>query len=233
MVLMEPHHTEPNISSPHVSSETADASTRPHKSSKKTQIRTCIVTREEHHKSDLLRFVINRDGVLYFDQTQKLPGRGIYLSPSRKNLDQALKQNLFSKSAKRKIVISDDFDAQVNASLRDHLLSYVGLAKRSGDLIASLSNIEKFIKNNKVSCYITSSSQESDGYSKIVSKIGSSVPVVSEFSNDELSKILGLDNAVHLVLKEGELSKTFLKKHKLYKEFIDNKDGQKKEEKNG
>ena len=234
MVLMENHRTETDITSPHVSTEIADTSARPHQPPKKTQIRTCIVTREEHHKSELLRFVVNKDGIVYFDQNQKLPGRGLYVTPSLDALKTAIQKKQFSKSAKRQVQVADDLMDQVASTLRQHVLSYISMTKRASVLIASLTNLEKYIKNNKIACYITSSSQDSDGYRKMISKIGSSAPIITEFSNDELSRILGLENAVHLAMKEGELAETFLKKLDLYKELIKNTEGKPKEEqKNG
>ncbi len=226
MVLMENHRTEPEITSPHVSSETAVASTRPHKTSpkpsKKTQIRRCIVTREEAHKSDLLRFVVNHEGVLHFDINQKLPGRGLYISPVREHLQTAIDKNLFSKSAKRRVMIQDDFMTHVETSLRQVVLNYIGLAKRASVLTSSLDKIIKFIKNNSVACYITSSSEESDGYRKVASKIGSS-PIITEFTNEELSQVLSLENAVHLTIKQGELADTFLKKFNTFKNLSETK----------
>ena len=53
-------------------------------------IRTCLVTGQKHEKKDLLRFVIN-EGVLVFDQKQKLPGRGGYVLATEKNLEKLKK----------------------------------------------------------------------------------------------------------------------------------------------
>lgn len=46
---------------------------------KKKPIRTCIVTKIQADKKDLVRIVRQKDGTVSVDLTGKLPGRGAYL----------------------------------------------------------------------------------------------------------------------------------------------------------
>ena len=220
MVLMDDHRTDLHDTSPHLSSEAADTSDRPNSSTrvsdcvaknKKTQ-RTCIASREEHDKSELLRFVVaKQDNRLYFDLNQKLPGRGIYVFPMREYLETALHKSLFAKAAKAKIDVPDNLLVHIEAQMHQSVLDHLGLARRAGDLIISLDKIEKYLKNNQIGCYITAASEESDGY-RTISKKSGSAPIVTNFSNEELSKALNLENAVHLAIKYGKMAALFVKK---------------------
>lgn len=210
MVLMEDHHTDTHTTSPHTSPEVAETSVRPEKTSKKIKQRSCIVTREEADKKDLLRFVCDQSGKVYFDLNHKLPGRGIYVSANAEALQQAISKNLFAKAAKRQVSVSPDLMTQVETQMRQAALNMIGLSRRAGELIISADKINKYIKNNDITCYITASSQDADLRRQIERQIGSK-PVITEFSNQELSETLGLENAVHLALKAGSMSKKFLK----------------------
>ncbi len=211
MVLMEDHHTDTNVPSPHDSPELAGTSTCSEKTSKKkTQQRTCIATREVSDKADLLRFVCDRSGQIYFDLTHKLPGRGIYVSTKEDALKQAISKNLFAKAAKRQVRVPDDLLHQIEVQLRQSLLNLIGLSRRAGDLIISADKINKFIKSNEIECYITASCEGSDSRCEIERQIGA-CRVILDFSSEELSDVLGLENAVHLAMKKGGLSQKFLK----------------------
>ncbi len=216
---MEHRHTDTNDLHPQVSSEAAEASARPSKA-KKNQQRTCIVTREESDKSDLLRFVVHPDGNLHFDLNQKLPGRGLYVSYEAPHVKTALQKNLFSKAAKRQVSIPDTLMTQIELQLRGAALNHIGLCKRASELISSLIKIEKHLRINRIACYITSSPEGSDGYRSVTRKAGD-VPVIRAFTNEELSKILNIENAVHLVMKPGNIANSFLKLINLYTQLTD------------
>ena len=51
-------------------------------------VRMCVGCRGRENKSELLR-IVARDGVGVVDPAQTLPGRGVYLHPSRDCLDRA------------------------------------------------------------------------------------------------------------------------------------------------
>ena len=59
--------------------------------------RTCIITGETDHSSNLLRFVISPDGSLVPDLAEKLPGRGAYLTPKPEYLRESFKKKKFAK----------------------------------------------------------------------------------------------------------------------------------------
>jgi predicted RNA-binding protein YlxR (DUF448 family) len=48
---------------------------------KHVPIRMCIGCRRKRKKEEMLRFVQNRDGVVFVDEKKRMNGRGFYLCP--------------------------------------------------------------------------------------------------------------------------------------------------------
>ena len=55
---------------------------------RKIPMRTCVVTKENCEKKDLIRVVRNVDGVVEIDLTGKKNGRGAYLKKSQEVFDK-------------------------------------------------------------------------------------------------------------------------------------------------
>jgi uncharacterized protein len=62
----------------------------------------CAGCRGRENKADLLR-IVARDGVGVVDSAQTLPGRGVYLHPSRDCLDRAMKRRSIGRSLRAEI----------------------------------------------------------------------------------------------------------------------------------
>ncbi len=65
--------------------------------------RMCVVCRTMRHKSDLIRIVKSKDGVILCDDSGKMQGRGAYICKSRECADRLLKTKGFERSFKCKI----------------------------------------------------------------------------------------------------------------------------------
>ena len=70
--------------------------------------RTCIITGETDHSSNLLRFVISPDGSLVVDLSEKLPGRGAYLISKPEYLKESFKPNKISEQIYLKKKLNHD-----------------------------------------------------------------------------------------------------------------------------
>ena len=60
--------------------------------------RRCIVTRQALEKDQLIRFVLGPDNAVVPDLAENLPGRGYWVTASRKVLAEAVKKNAFAKA---------------------------------------------------------------------------------------------------------------------------------------
>ena len=84
---------------------------------KQIEMRRCIVCRQVHHKSELIRVVKISSGEISIDESGKAPGRGAYICKSptcaetigkRRNLDKVFKvkvPNELYDSIKEKILM--------------------------------------------------------------------------------------------------------------------------------
>lgn len=70
---------------------------------KKVPLRTCIVTKENLPKSELLRIVRTPDGDVEVDETGKLNGRGAYIKKDLSVLESLQRSKLLEKKLECKI----------------------------------------------------------------------------------------------------------------------------------
>ena len=64
---------------------------------KKIPKRTCVVTREQYEKKDLIRIVKNNEGNIFVDETGKANGRGAYIKKDLEVLEKAKKTKVLDK----------------------------------------------------------------------------------------------------------------------------------------
>ena len=64
---------------------------------KKIPMRTCVVTREQFEKKDLIRVVKNNEGNVFVDETGKANGRGAYIKKDLEVLEKAKKTKALDK----------------------------------------------------------------------------------------------------------------------------------------
>src|ERR1700754_2749179 len=64
--------------------------------------RMCAVTREARPIGELIRFVVSPQGEVIPDLKRKLPGRGLWVSASRRTVAEAVRRNQFSRGSRRK-----------------------------------------------------------------------------------------------------------------------------------
>ena len=67
-------------------------------------LRTCIITKEQLPKQDLLRIVRTKEGEVLVDETGKVNGRGAYIKKDLDVLEKAIK----GKALERKLEIKID-----------------------------------------------------------------------------------------------------------------------------
>ena len=73
---------------------------------KKIPLRMCVVTRERYPKQELIRVVVNKDGIVTVDETGKLNGKGAYIKRDRDVLNKAISNKILDRTLD--VTISDD-----------------------------------------------------------------------------------------------------------------------------
>ena len=73
---------------------------------KKISMRMCVVTRERFPKQELIRVVVNKEGVVTVDETGKLNGKGAYIKRDIDVLNKAISTKVLDRTLD--VTISDD-----------------------------------------------------------------------------------------------------------------------------
>jgi len=73
---------------------------------KKIPMRMCVVTRERFPKQELIRVVVNKEGVVTVDETGKLNGKGAYIKRDIDVLNKAISTKVLDRTLD--VTISDD-----------------------------------------------------------------------------------------------------------------------------
>ena len=171
--------------------------------------RRCIVTGESQSDAGLVRFVVAPDSTIVPDVEEKLPGRGIWVTASRDAIGKAVEKNLFTRAAKATVSAGSDLADRTEAALARRMLSDLGLAKRSGLLVAGFDNVVRALDENRPPALLLAASDAAkDGRRKLTNAAyarGLEIPVLDCFSSEELSLALGRGNVIHAALKSGRL----------------------------
>ena len=83
---------------------------------KRVVLRTCVVTKEQLEKKDLLRIVKNKDGQVFVDENGKQNGRGAYIKKDLEVLELAKKNKALDRALE--ITISDEVYAEIEKSIK-------------------------------------------------------------------------------------------------------------------
>lgn len=164
------------------------------------------VSGEVMAEAKLIRFVAGPDGGVVPDLARKLPGRGVWVAATREGVDQAVKRNAFARSAKAPLKAAPDLADQVAALLHQRLLSALGLARRSGDLIFGFEKAAAAVQAGRVAWMIEASDGSADGRRKMGQAAGrapSPPRLFGAFDSDELSLALSLGPVIHLGFLAG------------------------------
>jgi len=169
-------------------------------------LRRCIVTRQALEKPAMIRFVIDPEGRVTPDLKERLPGRGLWVTATREALDQAVAKHAFSKAAKQSVKVAPDLAQRVTDLARREVAELLGLARKSGQLVAGFEKVEAALRADKVRVLVAASDGAEDGRGKLARIAGSGVEVCAPLTAAELAQALGREHAVHAAIKSGGIA---------------------------
>ena len=171
--------------------------------------RRCIATGSTLPKPDLIRFVLGPDDVVTPDISERLPGRGIWVSANRASLEKAISQNLFSKSAKQAVNVPDNLVELTEKLIAKHAIDMISMARKSGQAICGFEKTKSAMMSER--WYILM--QAEDGSAPQKQKIRPSAvdnSYISCLTAQELGLAFGRDNVIHAAVSKGGLSARIL-----------------------
>jgi len=179
-------------------------------------LRRCIVTRQALEKPAMIRFVIDPDGRVTPDLKERLPGRGMWVTAARDVLEQAVAKHAFSKAAKQSVKVAPDLADQVAVLARREVAELLGLARKSGQLVAGFEKVDAVLRAGKVRVLIAASDGAEDGRGKLARIAGSGVEICAPLTAAELAQALGREHAVHAAITAGGIAeKTIIASRRL------------------
>ena len=167
--------------------------------------RHCIASGDVRDASELIRFVVGLRGEVVPDVAGKLPGRGIWLGPSRDLVARALAKGLFARAAREQTSAAPGLADRIEQLLAERCLGLLGLARRSGQAVTGFERVGALVRAGEAAMLIVASDAAADGRGKL-ERLGAGLPVVDMLSRTELSLALGRENVVHAGLTAGGLA---------------------------
>lgn len=198
--------------------DTEDTDQGPREGRRGTE-RHCALTREVKPVAELIRFVAAPDGTIVPDIKRRLPGRGVWVTGTRKAVDEAVKRNVFARSLKREVRAAKDLGAEVERQLEQAALDALGIAHKAGRLAIGFGRTESALAAvPPVAAILTASNASPDGVRKIAAAAArrqtgekpGEIPTISAFTSPQLDLALGRSNVVHAALLAGPASDGFL-----------------------
>ena len=174
-------------------------------------MRTCVLTRQEAPKDQLIRLVLAPDGSIVADLAARLPGRGASVKPDFSLIREAIQSGklvgALSRAFKEQVAkeaLSLSLLDQMLEGLQRRCINRLGQAKRSGDCVTGAEKIQaSLLKGLEPALLVSASDAGADGRKKLKAQLGSDVRQFQCLDRASLSEALGLENAPHVVIAAG------------------------------
>ena len=167
--------------------------------------RRCIVTGEIRGRSSLLRFVVGPNGELVADMASRLPGRGLWLTPSRDILERAIARRLFARSAHRVVITPVGFADRVETLLVQRCADGIGLGRRAGLAVAGFEKSCEAVRAGQASLLLLALDGAEGGRRKMRA-LARGLPVAIVMTSAEMGAIFGRDHVVNIAIGDDRLS---------------------------
>jgi uncharacterized protein len=186
---------------------------------KSATVRMCAVTRKVRAIDELIRFVVAPSGEVVPDLKRKLPGRGLWVSASRKLVAEAVRRHQFTKGFKRDVRVAPGLAADTENLLIRSVIEALAIAAKAGQVVAGFGKVEDALAQGQARALIHASDGAADGIRKLdatarqnagINDESNQIRVVTALTSEQLDLALGRSNVVHAALLAGPASKTFL-----------------------
>lgn len=178
--------------------------------------RTCILTRAQGSRDELIRLALAPDGQVLPDVRAKAPGRGAWIGVDREALEAARSKGRLRGALARAfktsdLSVPDDLADRIEEALRRAALDRLGLEARAGHLLTGAEKIETEARKGAVRLLIHAADAGIEGRRKLDQawRVGGDAEgsgrqgVVFPEGRAILSLALGRQNVVHVAITDG------------------------------
>ena len=189
---------------------------------KSATIRMCAVSRETRPIGELIRFVVAPSGEVMADLKRKLPGRGLWVSASRRTIAEAVRRHQFQRGFKRDVRVAATLDADTETLLERFVVEALAMAAKAGQVVSGFGKVADALERRTptpIRALIHASDGAADGIRKLDAQVrqnrrdggeSAEIPIVNVLTSEQLDLALGRSNVIHAALLAGPASETFL-----------------------
>lgn len=179
--------------------------------------RSCIVSRKRLERNSLIRFVSDPNGRIIPDLKETLPGRGVWIEARKSSVEAAVSRGLFARGMKAQVQADKDLADLVETLLTERALQALAMAKKAGLLVAGFAKVDSAIRTNRAALLLHATDAAQDGRRKLASAVsavkhmgGDDVATTDCLSSDQMSAVLGLENATHAAALHGGATRSLI-----------------------
>src|ERR1700751_3341930 len=112
------------------------------RTNKSETLRMCSGSRQQRPIDELIRFVVSPQGEVIADIKRKLPGRGLWLSASRRTVAEAVRRHQFSRGFKRDVRVAATLPDDTEVLLVRSALEALAMAAKAGQVVSGFGKVE-------------------------------------------------------------------------------------------
>ena len=180
-------------------------------------LRTCVVTRSQLAPEDLIRFVLDPQGIVVADLGNRLPGRGVWVICDKASVATAVKIKAFSRGLKQHAQAPADLADIVERQLLRRVCEALSLANTAGLVVTGHDKVEQQIAAGTPVALLHGHDASHDGINRLNRQYNAMsrdarrpARIVLDLSIEQMSLALGRSNVVHAALKTGGVAGFFL-----------------------
>lgn len=171
--------------------------------------RRCIVTGEVRDRDTLVRVVVAPDGAVVPDIAARLPGRGLWLTPRRDIVEQAVAKRIFARAARRPVAAPPELADRIESLLARRCCDALGLARRAGLAVAGFERVGEAACRGRAGLLLFALDGAEGGYRKLAA-FGRDRPLARVLTAAELGGAFGRERTVHASVAAGPLCRRLL-----------------------
>lgn len=178
--------------------------------------RSCIVHRQTKPCEDMLRFVVDPQNNVVLDLKSVLPGRGVWVTATKQDIDFAVRKELFPQAFDRTVDVDRALAERIEEMLETAALSALGFSAKAGLVVTGFEKVQATLGKNQLRAVVFASDGAEDGIRKMRSKLKQTVrakkiTVHQSLRCEQMSLALGRSNVIHAALLKGGATDLCLK----------------------
>jgi uncharacterized protein len=158
----------------------------------------------------MVRFVVAPDGAVVPDVSERLPGRGIWLTASRSAIEKAISRQVFSKATRSAARAVPALADEVERLLARRCIETLGLARRAGGMVIGYDQVADWLSSRRVAVVLVASDAGANQRGKVLQQVGDA-PVLHCLGREELGASVGRDSVAYAAVAPGGLAERLLR----------------------